>query len=59
MGTKRTTVRPTGYAATFGYVLQRVELFPHCTIEHNIATVPSLLGWTGTAPMPGPTCCSS
>jgi osmoprotectant transport system ATP-binding protein len=28
-----------------GYVIQRVGLFPHRTIEQNIATVPRLLGW--------------
>jgi osmoprotectant transport system ATP-binding protein len=28
-----------------GYVIQRVGLFPHRTIEQNVATVPRLLGW--------------
>jgi osmoprotectant transport system ATP-binding protein len=28
-----------------GYVIQQVGLFPHQTIEENIATVPRLLGW--------------
>lgn len=28
-----------------GYVLQEVGLFPHMSIEANIATVPRLLGW--------------
>ncbi|KAA3638969.1 MAG: ATP-binding cassette domain-containing protein [Armatimonadetes bacterium] len=28
-----------------GYVIQQVGLFPHRTVEQNIATVPSLLGW--------------
>jgi osmoprotectant transport system ATP-binding protein len=28
-----------------GYVIQQIGLFPHRTIEHNIATVPRLLGW--------------
>jgi osmoprotectant transport system ATP-binding protein len=28
-----------------GYVIQQTGLFPHKTIEANIATVPSLLGW--------------
>jgi osmoprotectant transport system ATP-binding protein len=28
-----------------GYVIQQVGLFPHLTIEENIATVPRLLGW--------------
>ena len=29
-----------------GYVIQQVGLFPHQTIEANVATVPSLLGWS-------------
>jgi osmoprotectant transport system ATP-binding protein len=28
-----------------GYVMQEVGLFPHLTVEQNIATVPRLLGW--------------
>jgi osmoprotectant transport system ATP-binding protein len=28
-----------------GYVIQQVGLFPHRTIEDNIATVPLLIGW--------------
>jgi osmoprotectant transport system ATP-binding protein len=28
-----------------GYVIQQVGLFPHQTIEANVATVPALLGW--------------
>jgi osmoprotectant transport system ATP-binding protein len=28
-----------------GYVIQQIGLFPHRTIEENIATVPRLLGW--------------
>ena len=28
-----------------GYVMQEVGLFPHMSIEQNIATVPILLGW--------------
>jgi len=28
-----------------GYVIQQIGLFPHQTIEDNIATVPKLLGW--------------
>jgi osmoprotectant transport system ATP-binding protein len=31
-----------------GYVLQEVGLFPHMSIEENIATVPRLLGWDET-----------
>jgi osmoprotectant transport system ATP-binding protein len=31
-----------------GYVIQQIGLFPHLTIEENIATVPRLLGWDET-----------
>jgi osmoprotectant transport system ATP-binding protein len=30
---------------SIGYVIQQVGLFPHQTIEENVATVPRLLGW--------------
>src|SRR5690625_2621268 len=30
---------------SMGYVLQNIGLFPHYTIEENIAVVPALLGW--------------
>ncbi|HLY35606.1 MAG TPA: ATP-binding cassette domain-containing protein, partial [Candidatus Limnocylindria bacterium] len=29
-----------------GYVFQQIGLFPHMTIEHNIGSVPRLLGWS-------------
>jgi osmoprotectant transport system ATP-binding protein len=28
-----------------GYVIQRIGLFPHRTVEQNVATVPGLLSW--------------
>lgn len=28
-----------------GYVIQEIGLFPHLTVEQNIAVVPNLLGW--------------
>lgn len=28
-----------------GYVIQQVGLFPHRTVEENVATVPELVGW--------------
>lgn len=31
-----------------GYVVQQIGLFPHLTVEKNIATVPELLGWNKT-----------
>lgn len=30
---------------SIGYVIQQVGLFPHETVEDNVATVPRLLGW--------------
>ncbi|RJX41297.1 ABC transporter ATP-binding protein [Paenibacillus pinisoli] len=30
---------------SIGYVIQQIGLFPHMTIEQNIATVPQILGW--------------
>ncbi|MFV0633149.1 ABC transporter ATP-binding protein [Demequina sp.] len=30
---------------SIGYVIQHVGLFPHRTVEQNVATVPGLLGW--------------
>jgi osmoprotectant transport system ATP-binding protein len=40
-----TTVDPVGLRRRIGYVIQQVGLFPHQTIERNVATVPRLLGW--------------
>ncbi|PTQ57489.1 MAG: L-proline glycine betaine ABC transport system permease protein ProV [Candidatus Carbobacillus altaicus] len=31
---------------SIGYVIQQIGLFPHMTIEENIATVPRILGWS-------------
>ena len=31
-----------------GYVFQQIGLFPHMTVEHNIGSVPRLLGWSKT-----------
>jgi osmoprotectant transport system ATP-binding protein len=36
---------PVQLRRRMGYVIQQVGLFPHQTIEANVATVPSLLGW--------------
>ncbi len=30
---------------TIGYVIQQIGLFPHMTIQQNIAVVPNMLGW--------------
>lgn len=40
-----TTTDPVALRRRIGYVIQNVGLFPHRTVEANIATVPGLLGW--------------
>ncbi|HEY7134375.1 MAG TPA: ATP-binding cassette domain-containing protein [Acidimicrobiia bacterium] len=40
-----TKVDPVQLRRRMGYVIQQVGLFPHETIEANVATVPRLLGW--------------
>jgi osmoprotectant transport system ATP-binding protein len=40
-----THVDPVQLRRRMGYVIQNVGLFPHRTIEQNVATVPSLIGW--------------
>jgi osmoprotectant transport system ATP-binding protein len=37
---------PSQLRREIGYVIQQIGLFPHRTIADNIATVPSLLGWS-------------
>ena len=37
--------RPTASRRGIGYVVQQTGLFPHRTVEDNIATVPVLDGW--------------
>lgn len=39
---------PTALRRRIGYVIQQVGLFPHQTVEENVATVPRLLGWSAT-----------
>lgn len=39
------TVDPTVVRRRMGYVIQQVGLFPHMTIEDNIATIPKILKW--------------
>lgn len=39
------TENPVMLRRHIGYVIQNVGLFPHMTVEDNIATVPRLLGW--------------
>jgi osmoprotectant transport system ATP-binding protein len=40
-----THVDPVRLRRRIGYVIQQVGLFPHLTVEDNVATVPRLLGW--------------
>ncbi len=40
-----TDVDAVGLRRRIGYVIQNVGLFPHRTVEQNVATVPRLLGW--------------
>src|SRR5437588_732134 len=44
-GTEAMSQDPVVLRRGIGYVIQSVGLLPHRTIEQNIATVPSLLGW--------------
>jgi osmoprotectant transport system ATP-binding protein len=37
--------RPEALRRRMGYAIQSIGLFPHWTVEQNIATVPDLLGW--------------
>lgn len=37
---------PVALRRSIGYVIQSIGLFPHRTVEDNIATVPRLLGWS-------------
>ena len=37
--------RPVDLRRRMGYAIQSIGLFPHWTVEQNIATVPELLGW--------------
>ncbi|MCZ8540566.1 betaine/proline/choline family ABC transporter ATP-binding protein [Psychrobacillus sp. FSL K6-2365] len=39
------SVDPVELRKTIGYVIQRIGLFPHMTIERNAALVPNLKGW--------------
>lgn len=38
-------IDPVELRKTIGYVIQRIGLFPHMTIEKNAALVPNLKGW--------------
>ncbi len=39
------TIDPVELRKTIGYVIQRIGLFPHMTIEKNAGLVPNLKGW--------------
>jgi osmoprotectant transport system ATP-binding protein len=44
-GTSVNALDTTELRRGIGYVIQQIGLFPHMTIEANVATVPRLLGW--------------
>jgi osmoprotectant transport system ATP-binding protein len=44
-GENVTRMDPNELRRRIGYVIQQIGLFPHQTIQQNIATVPKLLGW--------------
>ena len=53
------TVDPVELRRGMGYVIQNVGLFPHRTIEENVATVAELVGWPASVAGNGPATCSS
>ncbi len=44
-GVQAQSIAASELRRSIGYVIQQIGLFPHRTIEANIATVPKLLGW--------------
>src|SRR3954452_13967840 len=44
-GTSVRSLEVTELRRGIGYVIQQIGLFPHLTIEANVATLPRLLGW--------------
>ena len=44
-GTSVKALEKTELRRGIGYVIQQIGLFPHMTVDDNIATVPRLLGW--------------
>ncbi|WP_284304746.1 ABC transporter ATP-binding protein [Mobilicoccus caccae] len=45
-GTDTGSMSATELRRGIGYVIQHGGLFPHRTVEHNVMTVPKLLGWS-------------
>jgi osmoprotectant transport system ATP-binding protein len=44
-GTDVRDIAPESLRRRMGYAIQSIGLFPHWTVERNVATVPQLLGW--------------
>jgi osmoprotectant transport system ATP-binding protein len=44
-GQSISSLDPVELRRGIGYVIQQIGLFPHMTIEANVATVPRLVGW--------------
>lgn len=38
-------IHPVLLRRNIGYVIQQIALYPHMSVEKNIATVPTILGW--------------
>jgi osmoprotectant transport system ATP-binding protein len=47
-GREARSFKATDLRRRIGYVIQSTGLFPHMTVEKNIATVPEMLGWDKT-----------
>jgi osmoprotectant transport system ATP-binding protein len=47
-GREARSFKTTDLRRRIGYVIQSTGLFPHMTVEKNIATVPEMLGWDKT-----------
>jgi len=45
-GCDTSAIEPVSLRRRIGYVFQSIGLFPHFTVEENIAVTPSLLGWS-------------
>ncbi len=45
-GVSINSVHPVQLRRNIGYVIQQIGLYPHMTVEKNIATVPQILGWS-------------
>lgn len=47
-GNDTASMDPVALRRSIGYVFQGIGLFPHLSVERNVALVPRLLGWSAT-----------